>query len=398
MRKFVIPLIIIVALAAGFFGGFSYARGGAIAANASALINQALGKPSSVDFGLFWEAWNSIYKNYVEKAKLSTQDMVYGAINGMVDSIGDPYTMFFTPKESKEFEQEIRGAFGGVGIEIGIRNDTLTVISPIKGTPADRAGILAQDTITMIEDKPTDGIKVQDAVNLIRGPKGTSVTITIMRNSFKAPKDITLVRETITVPTVSWRMIGTDTAYLQLYIFNENVDSDFKKAAKEIVDSGAKKIILDLRNNPGGLLDSSVNIAGYFLDPGKVVTYEKFADGTQNAYQTEQNASLKSYPLIVMINKGSASASEILAGALRDNRHIVLVGETSFGKGSVQQINSLTGGTSLKVTVAKWYTPNNYSIDQNGLKPDVSVSLSDQDIETDKDPQLDKAIELIKGL
>ena len=193
-------------------------------------------------------------------------------------------------------------------------------------------------------------------------------------------------------------MLDGDVAYLQVFVFNENVDDSFRKAAAEISRSTATRIILDLRNNPGGLLDSAVNLAGYFLDSGEVVTIERFGNGSSNDYKTSPNGQLKNYPVIVLLNKGSASASEILAGALRDLRHSTIVGETSFGKGSVQKVDELAKGSSLKITIAKWFTPNGLSIDENGIPPSVPVSRSDDDYANGRDPQLDKALELIKHL
>jgi len=335
---------------------------------------------------------------FVDKNKLNAEAMVYGAIEGMVNSIGDPYTVFLTPKDSESFANEIKGAFGGVGIEIGERNQTLTVIAPIKDSPAEKAGIRAGDKIIKIDDKPTAGMRVNEAVALIRGEKGTTVALTISRNGEKEAREFKLTRATIKIPAVKWKLIDGDIAYIEVFSFNQNVDSEFKKAAREITQSNAKKIILDLRNNPGGLLDSSVYLAGFFQENGKTVTAERFGDGTENLFKSSGDASLKNYPLVILVNKGSASASEILAGALRDNRKVPLIGETTFGKGSVQEIHELAGGSSLKVTIAKWYTPSGASIDENGIKPDIEVKRSDEDINNEKDPQLDRAIEIIKSL
>jgi carboxyl-terminal processing protease len=352
----------------------------------------------TLDFSLFWNVWELLHNKYVDRDKLASQELIYGAINGMVNAVDDPYTVFLKPKESEEFQQQISGSFGGIGIEIGLRKNILTVIAPIKNTPAARAGLLAGDKILKVGDKSTEGMKVEEAVGLIRGPKGTKITLTVTRDGLEKTKEITMIRDTIKIPAVDWKILDDDVAYIEMFVFNKNVDDEFKRTAEEIIKSSAKKIILDLRNNPGGLLDSAVNIAGYFLDSDKIVTIEKFSDGKQNEFRTQPNGLLKNYPLIVLINKGSASASEILAGALKDNRGILVVGETSFGKGSVQEVAELPKKASLKVTIARWFTPKNVSINENGIKPDFEIVRSEEDITNEKDPQLDRARELIRNL
>ncbi len=407
-RKLLI-IVIIVSLAAGFGGGIlfvQYKTNGATNATdfLKQLISKDSGKPGDVDFSLFWDAWNALNDKYVNKAKINTQDLVYGAIKGMVNSLGDPYTVFFEPESSKKFQEVISGAFGGVGIEIGKRNDVLTVIAPIKDTPAFKAGIKSGDKIVKIDSKVTTDMALDEAVNLIRGKPGTKVTLTISNGTTRA---VELVRENIKIPAVSWSMLeknGKHIAYMQIFAFNQNVDSEFKKSAEEILKSNADGLIVDLRNNPGGLLDSAINLAGWFLDRNKIVTIEEFGNGTKNQFTSDGNAALKKYPTIVLINGGSASASEILSGALHDNLGTKLVGEKSFGKGSVQELEKFSGGSSLKVTIAKWLTPNGISISEKGIDPDVKVEIPTKDIEDNKieigtqgkDPQLDKAMDLLR--
>lgn len=385
-------------LALGFGGGVFFQKSRSTPALVAQISNTEVGKPNDVDFRMFWNVWSLLQTNYVDKGKLDSQKMLYGAIDGLVKSVGDPYTSFFPPKESEQFAQQIKGAFGGVGIELGQRDGVLTVIAPIKDSPAERAGILAGDKIYKIDGKSTEGMDVSGAVDIIRGEQGTAVTLTIVRESLKEPKDFKLLRDTIKIPAVAWKMLDNNIAYVQVFVFNQNVDSEFKKAATEIAGSSAKRIILDLRNNPGGLLDSAVDLSGFFLDKDKVVTIQREGTGKETIYRTQRNAIIKDYPLVVIVNKGSASASEILAGALRDNRGATIVGETSFGKGSVQDIFPLDKGSSIKITFAKWFTPNGTSINENGIKPDVEVKRTEEDFNNKKDPQLDKAIELIKGL
>lgn len=398
MTKRFILIITVIALTVGFLGGFYYRNYRIPVPALTDLIGKDAGQTNDVDFSLFWNVWDLLHNRFVDRDKLNTQNLVYGAIDGMVKAAGDPYTVFLKPKESEEFAQQISGSFGGIGIEIGLRMNILTVIAPIKNTPATRAGLLAGDKILKIGDKSAEGMKIEEAVSLIRGPKGTKITLTITSDGLEKTKDVTIIRDIIKIPAVDWKMFDEDVAYIEMFVFNKNVDEEFKNAAKEIIKSKANKIILDLRNNPGGLLDSAVNISGYFLDTGKVVTIEKFGNGKQNEFRTKPNGLLKNYPLIVLINKGSASASEIMAGALKDNRGIIIVGETSFGKGSVQEVAELAKKASLKITIAKWLTPKGISINENGIIPDVEVIKSEEDIQNEKDTQLDKARELIKAL
>lgn len=399
MAKRFIPILIILSIVVGFAGGFFFQEfRGETGSKFTDIANRDANQPEGVDFAMFWDAWNVLQKKYVDRQELDTQELVYGAVDGLVRAVGDPYTVFLKPKESEEFNRQIQGTFSGVGIEIGIRKEILTVISPIKGTPAYKAGLLAGDKILKIDDKSTEGMKTEEAVQLIRGPKGTQVTLTITRDGLEKAKEYTITRDNIKIPAVAWELKDGDIAYIEIYTFNKNVDSEFKKAAEEIVKSPARKIILDLRNNPGGLLDSAVNIAAYFLENDTIVTIERFGDGRENQFRAQPNGLLKNYPVVVLINKGSASASEILAGALKDNRGVLIVGETSFGKGSVQEVVDLPKKSSLKVTIAKWLTPKGHSINDNGIKPDVEVERTEEDAQSERDPQLDKARELIRNL
>lgn len=407
-KKLLISLLIIV-LGAGFTGGILFKNSNIVGDNPiKTLLNKELGQPDSVDFSLFWDNWNYLHNKYVDQNKLDTKKLMYGAIQGMVNSVGDPYTVFFEPPESKKFEEEISGSFGGIGIEIGKRSNVLSVIAPIKDTPAYKAGLRAGDKILRVDTKPTADLSIEEAVNLIRGKKGTPVVLTISSNGSDT-RDVEIVRDTIKIPVVEWKILETNgkkIAYLQLFTFNQNVNSEFQKAVQEISKSEAEKLIIDLRNNPGGLLDSAINIAGWFLDKDQIVTVEAFRDSSRNEFKSHGNSLLKPYPTIVLINSGSASASEILAGALHDNRGIKLVGEKTFGKGSVQELEKFKDGSSLKVTVAKWLTPNGISISDTGIEPDVKVEFPKEKIEKEesefelgtpgKDPQLDKALELLR--
>jgi len=355
--------------------------------------------PQEIDFSLFWEAWKKLEDKFVDKSKLNTQEMIYGAISGMVKSLDDPYTVFLKPEDTERFMEDVKGSFEGVGMEIGIRKDQLQVIAPLEGTPAQKAGLRPGDIIMKVDGKPTIDMTIEEAVNLIRGPKGTEVTLTILREEWGETKDIKIVRGVIEIPSLKWELKENNIAYLKLYNFTEKAAFDFNKAAIEILASPAEKIILDLRNNPGGYLEVAQNIAGWFLPKGDIVVIEEFSGGKErNEYKAEGNAKLSTYPVVVLINKGSASGSEILAGALHDNRQVLLIGETSFGKGSVQELEKLKGGSSLKITIAKWLTPKGESISDKGLEPDIKVEMTDEDYNEGRDPQLDKAIEIIKNL
>ncbi len=355
--------------------------------------------PSEIDLSLFWEAWNKLQEKFVSPEKLDIQKMIYGAISGMVKSLEDPYTVFLVPDEAKKFLEDVSGQFEGVGMEIGIRKGQLQVIAPLEGTPAQKAGLRPGDKIIKINDTPTADLTVDESVNLIRGPKGTEVTLTIFREEWGKTEDIKIIRDVIEVPSLRWELKDDNIVYIQLYQFSERAGFDFRMAAIEILNSPAEKIILDLRNNPGGYLEVARDISGWFLERGQTVAIEDFGTGAeQKVYKAGGNARFLGYPIVILINQGTASGSEIMAAALRDNRGIKLIGEKSFGKGSVQEFEKLREGASLKITVAKWLTPSGEFITDKGLEPDIKVEMTDQDYEEGRDPQLDKAIEIIKNL
>jgi carboxyl-terminal processing protease len=355
--------------------------------------------PEEVDFSLFWEAWDTLKEKFVDKGKFDVQEMIYGAISGMVESLDDPYTIFLNPEDTKKFIEDVSGTFEGVGMEIGMREGKLQVIAPLERTPAQRAGLRAGDRIMEVDGKSTADMTIDEAVNLIRGPKGTEVVLTIYREEWGETREIKIVRDVIEVPSLEWELKEGNIAYLKLYHFSERAAFDFQMAAIEILNSEADRIILDLRNNPGGYLEVAQDIAGWFLEKGDIVTIEDFGEGEEDVlYKAEGNATLLPYPIVVLINEGTASGSEILAGALRDNRGVKLIGQTSFGKGSVQELEKLEEGSSLKITIARWLTPSGQLITDEGLEPDIEVELTDEDYEAKRDPQLDKAIEIIKNL
>ena len=389
LSKIIIPILMVTTLYVGFSVGFYYGE----------IEGRTKITPSSdLDMSLFWESYNLLKEKYVDTEKFDSQQMVYGAISGMVERLDDPYTVFFDPEDAKIFEEDVSGEFQGVGMEIAIKDNQLTVVSPLDGTPAQKAGIKSGDKILKVDDTSTIDMTIDKAVKIIRGPEGSEVCLTVYREEWGETREIKIIREMIKIPSIKWEMKDDNIAYIKIYHFSGTAGYDFADMAEEVLDSSAQKIVLDLRNNPGGYLETSQNIAGWFLEKGQIVTIEDFGDKRDTIeYKAKGPAKLASYPVVVLINQGSASASEILAGALRDNRGIKLVGEKSFGKGTVQELAKLTEG-SLKITVASWLTPKLNQITGNGLEPDFKVELTEEDFEQDKDPQLDKAIEILKEI
>jgi len=393
---FLFGLLIIIL--AGFVGGFYFRQSQIPITPPEGIINADLGQSEEFDFSLFWEAWRILEEKFVDPEKIDYQQMIYGAISGMTSSLKDPYTVFMPPEDAKIFKEDVSGEFQGVGMEIGIRENGLTVIAPLEGTPAWRAGLLAGDRILKVDDLSTAGLAVDEAVKLIRGPKGTEVVLTIMREGWSETKEISIIRDVIEIPSLKWKIKDDNIAYIKLYHFSETGRTAFRQAAIQTLNSRAEKIILDLRNNPGGYLEVAQDIAGWFLEKDQIVTIEDFGGREENIeYLTRGSSQLLSYPLVVLINQGSASGSEILAGALRDNRDILLIGQKSFGKGSVQTLEELREG-SIKVTVAKWLTPKGELIEGEGLTPDVEIEMTEEDYLEDRDPQLDEAVEIIKQM
>ena len=390
-KKRALYSFVLIALVAGGFGAGVW-----VGVNK---ITYYVPQPGTVDFSLFWDAYQKLQENFIDPSKIDNQKIMYGAIEGMAKSLGDPYTSFFDPGQAKRFQQDLSGSFEGIGVEIGIKKNQLTVIAPLEGTPGQKSGLKAGDSILKIDGKDATDMTTEEAVSLIRGPKGTTVVLSIYRDGWPSAKDIKITRGTIIVPSMKWELKNGNIAYIRINEFGETLPNDFRKAALEILSSPVKKIVLDLRGNPGGYLEVSQEIAGWFLPQGQIVTIEDFGKGKeQKQYKTEGNANLAIYPLVVLIDQGSASASEILAGALRDDRKIKLIGEKSFGKGSVQEVVNLRGGSFLKITIAKWLTPKGTSISEVGLEPDIKVGISDKDAEADKDPQLDKALEIVGNI
>lgn len=358
-------------------------------------------KPEDVaesDFGIFWETWKILKTNYLKRESLTAKQMIYGAAEGLVDATKDPYSMFLSPSDAQKFEEDISGSFGGIGIEIGIKKEILTVIAPLKDTPAEKAGLKAGDQILKIDDALTYNLSIDESVKLIRGKLDTEVNLTIYREGWEKTQEFKIKRDIIKVPSLKLETIdaeGKEIAHLQLYNFNENSNFDFYKTAVELLIKKPDGLMLDLRNNPGGYLEIAVNIAGWFLKDGEIVVKQISNGEEPKIMRADGEPFLADIPMVILINEGSASAAEILAGALRDNKQIKLIGEKTFGKGSVQNVKTLSDGSMVKFTIANWLTPKDHLIEGQGLEPDIKVKITEEDIKQKNDPQFAKAKEAL---
>src|SRR3989338_6836826 len=353
--------------------------------------------PRGVDFGILWNVWKSVESKYRGSGTLDTQKMVYSAAEGVVKSLGDHYSVFLEPKEAKKFSEDVAGEFGGIGAELGYKNG-IVIIAPLKDMPAERVGLRAGDRVLEINGTSTLDMTLEDAVSNIRGEKGATVRLLISREGSLNPIEFKIARETIKVPTLEWSKKTNDIAYLKIHNFFGAIEDDFVKAENEMKTAGIKKIILDMRNNPGGLLGAAINISGEFVPKGKLIVSQDFGSGKGSNDFRSQGGNLVGMPVVVLINEGSASASEIVAGALKDSDGAKLIGAKTFGKGSVQEVLQLANGSSLKITVASWIRPSGKSIDKDGIEPDIAVEITNADRSANRDPQLDKALSVLQGM
>jgi carboxyl-terminal processing protease len=394
-----IGLAILLA-SATFFSGLHIGTDTQLEANLFSFLSRETQADDSVDLTEFWNVWNLLDEKFVTSSTstpLSDAEKIQGAIEGLVRSYGDPYTVYFPPEDAAMFEEDIKGNFSGVGMEVGMREDMITVIAPLPDSPSEKAGLVAGDVIVRINDESTEGMSVDEAVQRIRGEKGTEVKFAIFREGEEEFREITVVRDTITIPTSKTEQRG-DVFIISLYSFNAISELEMQKALREYVQSDARKLVLDLRGNPGGYLQSAVAIASYFLPMGKTIVRESFGgEQEEEVYRSSGRELGSAAPkkMVVLIDGGSASASEILAGALQEHGAATLVGAQSFGKGSVQELVTLDDNSSLKVTVARWLTPNGLSISEGGLTPDIVVERTPEERMAEKDPQLDKALEFL---
>ena len=351
-------------------------------------------EPKNVDLDIFWEAWNAMEANFLNLEALKTQEQVYGATKGLVESLDDPYTIFMSPKENAEFEESLQGEFEGIGAEIAIKDDVLTVVSPLKGSPAEKAGLRSKDVIYKIDGALSHGLSIEEAILQIRGPKGEKVTLTVIREEQKKPLDIVIIRDNIVLKSVEWEM-DEEVAVISLSQFGNTAAKEFQDAITEILLQSPRGIVLDLRNNGGGLLDVSIKVLSEFLEEKVVVQTKGRKFGHTAELLSKKGGSLLEVPLIVLVNEGSASASEIFAGAVQDHDRGLVLGEKTFGKGSVQNVIPLSDGSSLKVTIAEWLTPKGRSIHEAGIDPNLVIERTEEDYDNDLDPVLDRALDLV---
>lgn len=394
-----IGIALAITLALGFAGGVAVAANGSQVFSNIPLLGDGLDPTpdATADMGDFWKAWNTLNQRFVETHSTTSaptaEARIWGAIQGLAAAYGDPYTVFMPPVEAKQFQDDIRGDFEGVGMEVGIKDGVLTVVAPLKGTPAERAGLRSGDMIIAIDKASTDGMSTDAAVKLIRGKKGTTVTFTIIRDGESS--EIPVMRDTIQVPTIETEL-KDGVFVISFYSFTANSSQLFAGAISEFNASGSDKLLIDLRSNPGGYLESAVAIAGHFLPKGTVVVTEDYKGKRENVvHRSPARPAVKdSVRVAILIDQGSASASEILAGALQDEGRATLVGTRSFGKGSVQELVEINGG-ALKVTIARWLTPSGRSISDGGLTPDIEAEYTKADREAQRDSQKIRAVEFL---
>ncbi|MDO8649426.1 MAG: S41 family peptidase [Candidatus Peregrinibacteria bacterium] len=350
-----------------------------------------------VDISLLWSVWRLLIKHYIAPEDLEVTPLVFGAIEGMVRAVDDPYTVFMTPSENKDFREALQGTLQGIGAELTLRDGLVVVVAPLKGSPAAKAGLLPEDIITEVDGNDVDGESLNQVVRRIRGKEGTEVKLKIVRPGEREPRTFTIVREEITIPSVESEIKKTQSGsvgYIALNQFGDGSIEEIRNAVKEFKDEPLKGIVIDLRFNGGGYLEGAVELTSLFLTQGEVVSVER-REGEPERHYVYGRPLLPDVPLAVIINQGSASASEIVAGALQDHGRAKIIGMKSFGKGTVQEVIDLPGGSSLRVTVAHWLTPKGRNLAKEGIEPDIKVDRSTEDYEAERDPQLEAAIEWI---
>ncbi len=354
------------------------------------VINTTLGRPADTDYSLYWKVYGMLERQFA--GKVDKQQVLYGAIRGSVEALGDRFSLFLDPEEAKRFFEEINGEFSGIGAEINQEGDQFIIVAPLDGSPAEAAGIKPQDVVVSVDGKNASDFEFGQLINAIRGPKGTDVTLGIVREGFEAPRDFTIKRDTIVLQSVKYEERADGIAHIKLLQFSDDTLAELEALAPKLEAMRPKGLILDLRNDPGGFLDSAVDVGSLFVAEGPIVSERDKAD-TKQDFGTTHAPSLTEYPLVVLVNGGSASASEIVAGAIQDRKEGTLVGVQTFGKGSVQEVEKLDDGSALRLTVAHWFTPLGRGINGTGITPDVVI---EQDDGKDGDEQLQKAVELLQ--
>lgn len=390
--------VVLVLMAAMFGVGFGVGEGRIKVESGKLNITKGDAPNNTADYSLLWTTLDLLNNKFVDRP-LDQQKLMYGAVAGLVGATGDPYTTFFNPDEAKSFAEQLRGSFSGIGAEVGTKDSQIVIIAPLEGTPAEKAGLLAGDAILAIDGESTSGMTVDQAVSKIRGPAKTQVKLTILHTGSRDPQDISITRDKIVINSVKLQtkeVNGKKIAVVKINQFGDDTKGLLDHVVDTIVAGNYSGLIIDLRNNPGGYLDTAVSTISNWIDSGQVAVKEIGFAKSEKIYSTAGIPRLKGMKTVVLANGGSASASEIVAGALQDYKVATLVGEKTFGKGSVQELQELQNSSEIKITVAKWYTPNGRGIHKIGLEPDIKVALTADDLKNNKDPQMDKALELLK--
>ncbi len=391
---------IVFALIITFFSGWFLGSGRTLGDRTSAADTQLRQKglisssyQGAPDFQLFWDVWDNIKSEYIHQP-VSDSDLFYGAMRGLLSALDDPYSEFYDPELAEIFDQELSGSFSGIGVEVGIKKGQLVVIAPLDGSPGDLAGLRAGDHILSIDDVDTAFLSLDEAVSRIRGEEGTTVTL-LVQNESDDPRTITITRKKIEHTGLRWEMLEGGIAHLKLSSFDEETENLLNQFIRQESD-GIKGIVLDLRNNPGGFLDMAIEVSSEWVEHG-IILRERDHAGEERQHHSRGRARLAGIPTVVLVNEGSASASEIVAGALQDYGVATIIGKTTFGKGSVQKYETLEDGSSFRLTVAKWFTPRERAIDEAGIVPDVEIDLTEEDFDNSQDPQLDAALQILRA-
>jgi carboxyl-terminal processing protease len=345
-------------------------------------------------FDLFWEVWHILEEEYYGQLP-DENGMTYGAIQGVLDTLDDEYTAFSDPEVARILREDMSGSFEGIGAFVRLRDDgRLMIVAPMEGQPAEAAGLRAGDIVLEADGVSLEGMNIYEAIQHIRGPEGTVVRLKVLREGTAEPFIVEVERANIPMPTIEAKMLDDGIAYVKLFDFNSRANARLKDTLEELLAQNPRGLIFDLRNNPGGFLDEAVDVASQFVAEGDILI-ERFSDGREKVYEARSGGLALEIPVVALVNAGSASASEIVAGALQDSGRATLIGETTFGKGSVQLVHNLRDGSELRVTVARWFTPNDRLIHGQGLEPDIAVELTPEDLDADRDPQLDRAVEYL---
>lgn len=394
--KIVLASALSFAIGFGFAGSEVFQKGEAF--QFTSFEREEVENPQNVDLGLYWKVWDVLEEDYFDVEEISDEEMIYGSIEGLVSSLEDPYTVFMDPQDSKEFSDSLHGELEGIGAELTEEDGVLTIVAPLKDSPAEKAGLLPKDIIYKIEDEFAADYSMYEAIMKIRGEKGTPVNLTILREGADDPIEVTIVRDSIIIDTVDMEELEDDIFYMSISQFNDQTFDEFKEKASTLLIENVNGLIIDLRFNGGGYLMPAVEILGYLLPDDLPAVVIKERGEADDVMYTDSQIKIENIPLVVLVNEGSASASEIVAGAIQDHERGVLMGQQTFGKGSVQEVLFFEDGSSIRLTIAKWFTPDGTNIDEVGLTPDMEIEITDEDIENEFDRQKEEAIRYLQEL